>query len=396
MRLKAVLETVLYYQAGQAASMTSFYGDALGLEQVSDVAWRIGDSLILLFDSEQSSVQSWPPAHGAVGPGHTCFLCEPDEYDAWKSRMQARGVTIIDETTWNEQVVSFYFNDPAGNVLEISRGDMWPPRSRREKGSSEPAHIPIAATISYLKRVLPPPPARVLDVGCGSGELLKELGAEGYAVLGIDTDAESVTRADARGGRAVEADFLSFKDDPFDVVFFGRSLHHVFPLSAALERAQTLLAPGGLLVAEELAIESVDTATARWLYDLDSVLETAGLLVTDEHTHDASHHHSTSSARPHGHANMHDPLERWRVEHDHDPPLTTGDDMVAGITAAFELQLVEQAPYLYRSFCERLEANERGAAVGRRVLELESSGIASGGLVAAGLRVVASSAAAEG
>ena len=392
MRLKAVLETVLYYREGEEASMTSFYRDVLGLEQVSHVAFRIGDSLVLLFESEQSSVQSWPPAHGAVGPGHACFLCEQDDYEGWKQRLQGRDVTIIDEITWNGQVVSFYFLDPAGNMLEIARGDMWPLGSGGGRGSSEPAHIPIAETISYQKRVLPSPPARVLDVGCGSGELLHALGAEGYAVLGIDTDPESIARAVARGGRAIEADFISFEHKPFDVVYFGRSLHHIFPLSAALERAQELLAPGGLLVAEEFAIESVDAATARWLYDLDSVLQAAELLGNDEHAHHAAHDEPSNSTGPRGPADMHDPLERWRIEHLHDPPLTPGEDMVAAIAASFEVRLVERVPYLYRSFCERLEASARGTAVGRRLLELESAGIASESLVAAGLRVVASSA----
>lgn len=389
MRLKAVLETVLYYRGDQAAGMTSFYREVLSLEQVSDVAFRIGDSLVLLFESEQSSVQSWPPPHGAEGPGHACFVCEPDDYDGWKQRLQGRDVAITDEITWSEEVLSFYFNDPAGNVLEISRGDMWPAGSRGGPDSSEPAAIPIVETLSYLKRVLPAPPARVLDVGCGSGALLKALGAEGYAVLGIDTDAKSIAQAEAIG-RAVEVDFLSFEDEPFDIVFFGRSLHHIFPLGAALERTRELLARGGLLVAEEFDIESVDAFTARWLYDLDSVLQAAGMLGTDEHAHDGGHHEPSNPADFHGHADKHDPLERWRVEHLHDPPLTPGEDMVAGIAATFEVRVVEHGPYLYRSFCERLEASEGGVAVGHRILELETAGIAGGSLIAAGLRVVAS------
>ncbi|CAN5507262.1 hypothetical protein BH18ACT16_BH18ACT16_08310 [soil metagenome] len=389
MRLKAVLETVLYHRGDEAAGMTFFYRELLGLEQVSDVAFRIGDSLVLLFESDQSSVQSWPPPHGAEGPGHACFVCEPDDYDGWKERIQGGDVAIIDEITWNGQVVSFYFHDPAGNVLEISRGDMWPLGSGGGAGSSEPIQVATAETISYLKRVLPAPPARVLDVGCGNGELLHALGAEGYAVFGIDTDTESIARAEARGGRAVEADFLSFEHKPFDVVFFGSSLHHIFPLTVALERAQELLASGGLLVAEEFDIESVDAATARWLYDLDSVLQAAELL-TDEHGDHAGHHEPSRSAGPRGHADMHDPVERWRIEHLHDPPLTSGEDMVAGIAAGFHIRLVERAPYLYRSFCERMHPGTRGTTVARRVLELENAGIAGGSLVAAGLRVVAS------
>jgi len=33
---------------------------------------------------------------------------------------------------------------------------------------------------------LPPPPARVLDVGCGQGALTTALAVDGYDVLGID------------------------------------------------------------------------------------------------------------------------------------------------------------------------------------------------------------------
>jgi SAM-dependent methyltransferase len=389
MRLSSVLETVLYYRGGEEALVTSFYRDVLGLEQVSDVAFRIGDSLVLLFDSEQSRVQSWPPPHGAAGPGHACFLCEPSHYETWKARLQDRGVEIIDETTWSDDVVSFYFNDPAGNVLEISRADMWPRHSGNEPEASKPANVPVAETMSYLKRVLPSPPARVLDVGCGNGEQLHALGAAGYAALGIDPDGESITHAQALGGRAVEANFLSFESEPFDVVYFGSSLHHIFPLNAALERAQELIVPGGLLVAEEFDLHIVDEATARWLYDLDSVLLTAGLLRRAEHAHHAGHPAPNHSGGAYHYANT-QPLERWRIEHDHDPPLTSGEDMVAGIGTSFEVRLVERAPYLYRRFCERLEASERGAAVGGRVLEIENAGIAGGRLVAAGLRLAAS------
>jgi SAM-dependent methyltransferase len=345
--------------------MRAFYRNVLGLEQVSEVAFRLGDSLVLLFDSEESSAQSWPPPHGSKGPAHACFVCDPHDYEKWKERLLSEGVAIIDEIEWNHHVVSFYFNDPAGNVLEIAQGDMWP-RSRR------PPPVAVADTVTFVARELLAP-ARVLDAGCGPGEVLRALMAQGYEVVGIDVDEEAVTRASANGGRALRADLLSFEDEPFDAVFFGRSLHHMSPLGAALERTRALLTRGGLLIAEEFALESVDFDTARWLYELDSMLETTGIVAHG----------------PHAHPEVDDPLERWRLEHVHDPPLATGEEMLAAISADFAIDSIERVPYLYRHLAERMHPSARAAALVRRLFELETAGIAEGRVEAVGLRVIA-------
>jgi len=36
-----------------------------------------------------------------------------------------RDVTLIDEIAWDSGVRSCYFNDPAGNLLEIAERDLW-------------------------------------------------------------------------------------------------------------------------------------------------------------------------------------------------------------------------------------------------------------------------------
>ena len=40
--------------------------------------------------------------------------------------MTEAAVPIVDELQWNNGVRSFYFHDPAGNLLEIAEGDLWP------------------------------------------------------------------------------------------------------------------------------------------------------------------------------------------------------------------------------------------------------------------------------
>ena len=49
------------------------------------------------------------------------------EYERWKAYLPTRGVRILNEVQW-ERGLSFYFHDPADNVLEISDSDIWPGR----------------------------------------------------------------------------------------------------------------------------------------------------------------------------------------------------------------------------------------------------------------------------
>ena len=127
MRLERVLETVLYYTSGQEDALAEFYGGVLGLHRIGDgLTFRIGDGLLLLFDADRSVLQSSPPAHGARGSVHTCFVSAREDYENWKRRLIDNAVEIVEEIGWENGVSSFYFRDPSGNVLEIADGDLWP------------------------------------------------------------------------------------------------------------------------------------------------------------------------------------------------------------------------------------------------------------------------------
>jgi catechol-2,3-dioxygenase len=129
LRLAGVLETVLYYASDQQDEMERFYEHVLGLVSLGlgrwSLAFRLGQGVLLLFERERSAAQDEPPPHGASGSIHTAFLAAPGEYDAWKERLADRDVTLIDEIAWDSGVRSCYFNDPAGNLLEIAEGDLW-------------------------------------------------------------------------------------------------------------------------------------------------------------------------------------------------------------------------------------------------------------------------------
>jgi len=126
-RLSGILETVLYFAPGEEEAMERFYGETLGLPRATDGAYRIGDGLVLLFDRERAVRKESPPPHGTSGAAHVAFVAAPGEYEAWREHVAASGVPILQELTWERGPRSFYFHDPAGNVLEIAEGDMWPP-----------------------------------------------------------------------------------------------------------------------------------------------------------------------------------------------------------------------------------------------------------------------------
>jgi catechol 2,3-dioxygenase-like lactoylglutathione lyase family enzyme len=130
--LRGVLETCLYHEPSQREAVERFYGATLGLERVArwpdGMAFRIGAGVVLLFDRAKVAERDGPiAAHGSSGPGHACLVvAAPGDYDAWKTRIADRGVEITHEHEWGDERRSFYFADPAGNLLEIADGDLWP------------------------------------------------------------------------------------------------------------------------------------------------------------------------------------------------------------------------------------------------------------------------------
>jgi SAM-dependent methyltransferase len=115
--------------------------------------------------------------------------------------------------------------------------------------------LELIRTRELLRRYLPPPPARILDVGGGPGAHAEWLVQEGYAVHLVDPVQRHLDEAARRAGCTVElgdARKLTADDGSFDAVILLGPLYHL-PDSddrlKALEEARRVARPGGVVAA---------------------------------------------------------------------------------------------------------------------------------------------------
>jgi len=93
---------------------------------------------------------------------------------------------------------------------------------------------------------------RILDLGCGDGQLTLRIAASGAEVTGVDASAQMVAAARGRGVDVIEgnAERLPFSDRSFDAVFSNAALHWVRDQDAMMAEVHRVLKPGGRFVAE--------------------------------------------------------------------------------------------------------------------------------------------------
>jgi len=211
-------------------------------------------------------------------------------------------------------------------------------------------------TYDFIKRFLPPGCHRILEVGCGEGEVAACLTQDGYAVIVIDSDRDSVAAARQLGVDARVATWPDFGDGHFDAVLFIRSLHHIHPLDESIRHAATGLVEGGLIIVEDFAYESTDEKTLCWFSSAIRLIEATGLLVvSDEFQHKVLSKTET--------------LKAWRQSHEEE--LHTAAEIGAHLKKVSRRVIRENAAYYFRYIASAITAVEKRDAILQAFAEQE-------------------------
>src|SRR5947208_16769527 len=133
-------------------------------------------------------------------------------------------------------------------------------------------------TYNFVKRFLPSAGGRVIEVGCGTGELAASLADDGYTVLAIDSDPDSIAAAQRLGVEARIATWPDVNDGQFDAVLFTCSLHYIHPLTESVARAAESLTAAGRIMVQDCACDSVAKKALCWLRAAIALLEAAGVV----------------------------------------------------------------------------------------------------------------------
>jgi len=156
------------------------------------------------------------------------------------------GADGVQESAWMDPQIRAYYETTGVELDRLQRG-FW--------------RLEFARTKELLLRYLPPPPARVLDVGGGPGAYAAWLADAGYEVKLVDGTPLHVEQARERAaGRFVAAEgdarTLDEPDESYDVVLLLGPLYHLVERAdrmSALTEARRVLRGGGLFAAAAIS-----------------------------------------------------------------------------------------------------------------------------------------------
>ena len=199
----------------------------------------------------------------------------------------------------------------------------------------------LAAVWPFVSTWLPPPPAAVVEIGCGPlGGFVPMLRSAGYAAAGVDPEAPE-------GPWYHRVEFERYElTEPAQAIVACTSLHHVTDVGEVLNLAGAALAAGGRLVVVEWARERFDERTARWCFDRLPP-------PADHHDWLRRHHDQWRASGL--------PWERYFQAWAEEEGLHAGQDIVRELDARFDPQSLTYGPYFFSGLAGISEDEEQAA-----------------------------------
>ncbi len=181
---------------------------------------------------------------------------------------------------------------------DVGRFDEWAPRYERH-WMQRVVFDPIQSTLLDLASEQVPQPRSILDVGCGTGRLLRtaSLRFPGARLEGIDAAPQMVAQAISQvpPGAPIHfqqatAEALPFADGQFDLVFSTMTFHHWADQKKGVTEVARVLAPNGCWLLADFVGQGLVRRVTQLLrlhrfFDrkgLDSFIAEAGLVVVAE------------------------------------------------------------------------------------------------------------------
>lgn len=132
-------------------------------------------------------------------------------------------------------------------------GERPDPRHQQWSAGSYDTHARFVSDLAsgVVDWLAPQQGERILDLGCGDGVLTAELRDRGVDVVGVDSSADFIVAARARGldARLMDGEALQFGPE-FDAVFSNAALHWMLEADKVAAGVAEALKPGGRFVAE--------------------------------------------------------------------------------------------------------------------------------------------------
>ena len=165
---------------------------------------------------------------------------ESDEFSIHICKRCGIGVTYPEPSVPDYSNMDFHSNTVSQEQSPIPSISTLPPDWRRL------IQIQVALSVKYV-----PANARILELGCGEGILLKELQNAGYLVHGIEPSTSAVTRGKEMGLSMTNDSFpQKVPEGPFDMVIASHVLEHVSDHNSFIHAISQTLSNGFLILTQ--------------------------------------------------------------------------------------------------------------------------------------------------